>query len=429
MDIFKKKLKTRPELVSRVVLFALVFVGLGSSSVGGAFELMPEFHSVTQSEWSDFDRARDVDSEYASDWLTFQKPLLWDYEFAKSDKYFDLSYGSLSGKTFLAQERLKLHHHLTDNLEFRFSHFKEQDSEVNQLRQVLELVFWSDGGYGLSFYGSPASNKAETDAGIAFLSKSKFGRQTRFFVNWADFDRNNRNPDPDRWVKGHSPFVAGFTYQRINNPEALPRFSALSFRREYPVSLLDPNSEREVKYHNSSFVFKHFRTTKNLNRFEFRAQLDDKSESQVDQSAQAPDGDRWARRRRALAQAELAIFKGPYELKPGLSYQYREYREDQDSAIFRDLLPSFWIAFQKNESEQFKSQWSLGFDASIHSESQPSPLLPTRRASASEGRMNLKYDIKFKNSGELVILGSFDLDRFGSGESWEGGNAQFSLPF
>ena len=67
---------------------------------------------------------------------------------------------------------------------------------------------------------------------------------------------------------------------------------------------------------------------------------------------------------------------------------------------------------------------SLGYDATVFQESNTAG-----RDTDIEHRLNVKSTMRFKKAGELALLFTFDADRFGSEETWEGGAGQFRVEF
>src|SRR5262249_50639834 len=110
-------------------------------------------------------------------------------------------------------------------------------------------------------------------------------------------------------------------------------------------------------------------------------------------------------------------------LKPGLNFQYRETHRDGDSEITRDIVPTFWFVFPEVAKEWGRHSWSLGYDATVFD--RDSTLQSDHRA--IEHRGNIKSSMRFARAGRRARLSTFDLDRSGSEEPWEGGAGHFGL--
>ena len=79
-----------------------------------AYEVFPEYRTLQADEVNELQAADKIDSEYQSDVLTFQKPFAWEYLWLKNNRAFDFSIGSLSGKRFAVENRLKIFAELGD---------------------------------------------------------------------------------------------------------------------------------------------------------------------------------------------------------------------------------------------------------------------------------------------------------------------------
>lgn len=108
----------------------------------------------------------------------------------------------------------------------------------------------------------------------------------------------------------------------------------------------------------------------------------------------------------------------------GLNYFYRENRANNDQYIYREILPTAWLQLPPRSRDWGTRTFSVGYDATVFEEKHQNT-----NDTDLEHRLNLKADIFFVRGGQLALLLTFDADRFGSGETWEGGAGQFRLDF
>ncbi len=194
---------------------------LASSLTAQAFDIYPEFHSLTESESSSVDSTELIDSEYQSDFVTYLTPLRWDADRygsnSKTGRHsFDTTVGSLSGKLFLQRSRLAFSKQLSDQLEFRFTSFQQRDLDADQSHMILELIRNFRSTLAVSIYGEPSFYKRENDFGLALLYRPTPSQvnhskvhEIRIFHTWVDLTRADHNDRPDYFVPGHEPRTMG----------------------------------------------------------------------------------------------------------------------------------------------------------------------------------------------------------------------------
>ena len=386
-----------------------------------SFVVFPEFQSFEPRANQKFGWPSQVDSEYSSDVLTYQKPFQWESDFFSQTKAFDLSTGSLSGKEFLVQDRLRIHHHLTESLEFRFTYFRQGDWEIDQNAQILELAYWFSKKWGVSAYGEVFRDKANNNAGLALLYKPNEQSEWRAYLTQIEFSRNQRNSEPDRFLQ--EPIKYGFIGRQFFEQG----FFQVWAHNEPRSSLLIPQQEQRVLNHQGwqSGVFWAPNEVSWWNpRFEF---VFDRfhSDEQLDTGFQVFD------QRRLQARIEWEKWLGPHRLRPGVAFFYRQYSMDEATSLFSDQLPFVWFLMNRTYRTNFVWEHELGLEMTRSQGRFALEMAMDRpeRQDRYEGRLNYRSQFSFKDYGDLALLFTFDLDEFGSGRTWEGGNVQFRAYF
>jgi hypothetical protein len=351
------------------------------------------------------------DAEASSDFITYQHPIAWENKWLRSQKTFDLSVGSISSKQFLNYQRLKINQAFTDKLEFRFLYLVEGDFEQDRRQMPLELKYNLNSKIAVSLFGSPALNKSEDDLGLSLYFTPTEEWEYRASLVWADYDRNKRNLNTEEWSE--APMGATLSVQYLSKETTDDFFKAEAhWERPSQKNNLGQVTE-DLAY--ESLTITGWRTLTNGRGLGGRALYDRSfaSNSTANRS-----------RKRSLNQIEYAFIMGPHVVRPGLNFFYRENRSGTDQVITKEILPTVWMQFLPKGRSWGVGTPSLGYDATVFQEK--------HQASSDrnlEHRLNLKYDMRFNKSGELALLFTFDLDRFGSGETWEGGAGQFRLDF
>lgn len=381
-----------------------------TSSVSAAYESFPEFRGLDTTEASSFDRPQDITSEYSSDFVTYLKPLSWDHSFYFSGQAYDVSAGSLSSKEFQLDQRLKVYKALNPFLEFRLSWFQDRDLEEDASGQIVEMIYWTPARVGLSVYGNLSLFKSENDLGMAVLRRSEEG-EVRLFVTLPDFQRNQRNLNSDRWDT--APVVYGFLLRRQPKPNI---YSEISLRYEAPARWEFPDQQKAYDYQRQTLQVSLQRRNWSLRLF-----ADRKHESQGPLSGSSVTNEVWQRDRHfAYLDREMDLAGRP--LRVGIHWFHRDYLKMNQTLIYRDIIPVLWYEWSPN--------WDLGYDSTLHWVADYGNLLSeSPKSFGTQHRLNLGFNHAFHKAGKLRLLMTVDLDRFGSGETWEGGAAQLQLNF
>ena len=405
-------------------LFALgVIITLAGNAPANAFSLFPEFRGASEDSADAVESPDKINSEYSSDYLTFLKPFSWEKNFWANPNAFDLSTGSLSGEEFQIQDRLKLHQWILEGkLQFRFTYFAERDYEIDQDHKILELVYKPHPFWGLSLSGETSLYKAEDDLGVGLLFTPNEKSEHRLFYSWTDFSRNDRNTEPDRFLKEpvrygtvgrhfEGPFFVSYAF--TNAPQL--KWDFPTDQREYVAS--DWLTEFEMQYDFESGQ-----------SFAIDVTFDESSELEAP-TAGAPLIPKTVRRKRALARTETSLWWQAYRLRAGVAYFYRDYEINQDRVLFRDTLPYFGFGLKPKNFEQLVWQNELSVEATHFNPADSAKIVANAEKETGEYRLNWRTGFDFKKQGELALLLTFDLDEFGTGRTWEGGNAQFRFWF
>ena len=396
------------------VLISLIGCLMAGSHPAAAFLSDSRYHVATEPAHLLLDSVDHWDSEASSDLITYQRPLEWDGLWLRGKKVFDLSIGSISTKQFLTYHRLKIHHMLTERLEFRLHWLEERDFEQDRIALPIELRYQFTSKIAVAVFGQPSLYKSEDDLGATLAFNPKPERQIEASILWGDFQRNQKNLNSDSWSEPPVAYTLTSTF--------LPSDSKADFRKI--EAHYEPNSTRALgatPVATLSYQMISIAALKSRDSgYQYGYRL------LADKSYFEDHGTNTIRtRKRLLTQIECGWYHGPYLLKPGINFFYRENQKNQDQEITREILPTFWFEFPEKPKSFGAHVVSLGYDATVFDRDS------TMRSNQNkiEHRGNLKSSMKFKRAGELAFLLTFDLDRFGTGETWEGGASQFRLDF
>lgn len=401
----------------------------GLNTLVFAFVVFPEFQSFETRAGQGVGWPSQINSEYSSDVLTYQKPFNWESDFFSKKRAFDVSTGSLSSKEFFVSDRLRIHHELTQDFEFRFTYFRQGDWELDQGGQFVELIYWISQRLGLSTYGQVFRAKANNDVGLALLYKTDEQSESRAYFTSIDFSRNERNSEPDRFTE--KPVKYGFVSRHFLDAGFLQVWA----HNEPRSKLNDPAQGNDSAQSNlmlsnlgwqAGLFWSPDQTRLWLPRIDVVYDRLNQTESNQEQVKRVQFD-----QRRLQARLEWEHWFGPHRVRPGLAYFYREYSYSGASTFFRDELPYVWFLFKRSQRTEYTLDQELGLELT-RSRGQFALEMTTDRPlerDRLETRLNYRSQFSLGDRGDLAVLLTFDLDEFGSGSTWEGGNVQFRAFF
>lgn len=401
------------ELFSQCVALIACAVAL-TTGPAHAYLSNSNYHVVTEPGTLLLDSYTHWDSEASSDYITYQRPFEWEGSWWRSTRAFDLTMGSISSKQFLNDQRLKLYAPLSESVEFRLHWLQERDFEQDRIAMPLELRFRLTPEIFMSILGQPSLYKAEDDVGVALAVRTTATTEFQLTGLWGDFQRNQRNLNSDRWSK--APVAWTFTATDLSG-EGASDFTRFEVHYEpKSVRSLGTSPTRTLSY--QSAYFSGLTTFGLGSSLGYRILADRASDVDHTNSTNRT-------RFRSLNQIEYATYGGPVRVRPGANFFYREIHLDAGREYYREILPTIWADFPETDKAWARTSWSLGYDATVFNRDS------SERGDdrAIEHRLNVKWNMTFTKAGELSLLFTFDLDRFGSDETWEGGCGQFRLLF
>lgn len=416
-------------------MFIIYFVALFITITANAFEWLPEFQSLTEEEQSAFEKPVLIENEYQSDVLTYLKPFEWEYLWLSHQKAFDLSVGSVSARHFMMDNRLKVHTFLTGSLEFRFTHFDESNLERESMHNILELVAWPWDFLGISAYGEPSLYKRKNDTGLALLIKPHSRHEIRFFNTFVDVTRLKRSDRPDTFVEPYLPYSRGMVGRVWSDPETKRgEFLEYAFRYETKTRWQFPTEMYEYEYWK---LFYSLFFDKQLNEkfhVQGRVQFDRKFEARWPTSATSSTvNESWKTDRLFVIARTVLSDIGPYRrwrLTTGVEYAYRFWQTEPGSVLHRNILPHFLFELPAFGEGATEDMVGIGYDFNWHRALGPESLRYVHDIDAVvDHRVSVSYDFRFRDNATIRLNAAFDLDRFGTKQTWQGGNGQMQLYF
>ncbi len=384
-----------------------------------AFESLPEYRGLSESETL-LDSPRLLDTEYTSDFINYQKPLEWESWWWSKNVGLDFSVGSLSGKEFLIDQRVRIESRLTERVGFKFFWVSDRDLEDDFTNQIIELEFEVNPKLAVAAYTSLSKDKAEDDVGLALIHRQS-EIETRLYISLLDFQRNKRNRDTDRFRDGKGPLAYGIVSRKnLREGSLVHRWQEWSWRLEPKSRWEFPVNSREYEHQRQVVQIREFSRVETGHTYSWRLDWDDKQESGV--TAGVPGQ---VRRQRVWAQAEFGRPLNSQFIRYGLHHIWRRFTGLNQHAEFRDWMPFVWWEGPAEVTSYGSRQWQVGYDVVVGTTESHGGWIPEdRNEHYVEHRLNGVHRWRFHENGAVDAIITFDLDRFGTGETWEGGSAR-----
>lgn len=407
-------------------LLAIVLLCVSVSARAQAFDLFPEFGGLDAIEASGFDNPLLLDSEYQSDVLAYMPSLESEAAFFSRPMSFDFHAGSLTSKQFLHYQRARLRKAISDDVEFRFTHFIQQDLEEDRVRNWLELVWRGNGKLGASLYGEVGREKEEIDTGLALLLWPRPQHEIRLFHTWVDIVREERSQSGDKFVSSHNPNSIGISGRIEGDQE---HYWAYGFRRDLPGVWRFPQSSTDYSHERSTVWSERSQLIHDRLRVETRFQWDRKREARSTLIPTTPSTQSQHRDRlQALIAIAMKPEQKPYTIRPGIFFVERRYEQPGVAhGTHTNWLPHLNLELKGRERKSGHDRVAIGYEATFFGGEGSGQFFNRGSAYDSvEQRLNLRYEVALFDGAKLAFLVSADLD---AGQTFEGGHGRFLVFF
>jgi len=360
-----------------------------------------------------------ITPEYYSDYRTFQQPFYLHDRFLQSDNAFDLAVGSLSGKRFLNQKRLKLNQNITERLSFKLFFVEREDFEEERRNFLFGLGYQVNKWLELNAYGSLFFEKNRNDIGFSLDFLLSRQHELKLFVNRPDYQFSERNLLDAEDVESLWSYGLYGTF----------RHSDRSFFEYYIHQ--QSRLERLFTEQDRLYSFKELRVGSRLRQhlksdwfLNFNVDWVDSKEGESSPGQSLTDLESWSRDSvRINLQSETSswIF--------GVEANYRYWvNQDNQPVMHRNFLPYFWKKLSPRSFDgYFISSVDLGIDAVTHWSRGELALRDDfdQNNRAIESRLNVRLSFDFSKNTNLILIFTGDIDD----PSWEGGGGQFQMLF
>jgi hypothetical protein len=456
--------------LARLLAYTLIF---GSAAdMAKAFEIFPEFSTLSEQEEVSFTKPVSIDPTYGGLEQSYRKSDEWERLWFGVPVAVDGTVGSIDGKHFLISNRAKFYKALSSHFEFRFTHFEDRDLEVDRVATILEMIYWSGLGWpvrrvGISVYGEPSFFKRQNDMGVALLLNPSPMSEIRLFNTFVDVVRNDRNDRTDRFEGSKVPYSFGFVGRHWNG-KAKPDDGDVHRTLEYVEYAVRYETDTHWRFPDARYDYRYWKKFASVSSnislspkvaLNMRVQFDQKFEAKILDGA-GPVAARpaslvdeaWTNERLLTVLRFPLSSLGSWQLTPGLSVNYRRWRASgtglptasatgaaggsgsgwgQGDVTYLDWIPHGILKIPLSDADNSDSM-TFEYALSLQKQSGESSLRSRPDNGGPwdlvEHRLSVSYDVMFSNTGSLRIIPTFDVGRLLS-RPWGGGNAQFRMEF
>lgn len=388
-------------------------------SVFKAKALMEPYLFFSDEEAETINGPINMNSEYYSDYRTFQQPFNLHDKFLRSENAFDLGVGSLNSKRFLNRKRLKLNQDITKRLSFKLFYVEREDFEERRRNFLFGLGYQLNDWLELNAYGSLFYEKNKNDIGFSLDFNFSASHEFKIFINLPDYQFTQRNVVQAKDLK--SPLSYGFYGTRY--------YSEKSFFEYY---LHQQNKlERLFTAQDRLYSFRELRLGLKLRHqikpdwfLNFNFDWVDSSEGETSPNQTLSDLQSWSRDSvRLNAQSEWSSWI------LGLEANYRYWLNQANQPVrHENLLPYIWKKIRLRSFENYYlTSVDLGLDTITHwarGEGSLRNEFDQKRLNINS-RLNIRLTFDFSKTTNLILIMSGDIDD----PSWEGGGGQFQMLF
>lgn len=393
-----------------------------------AFDILPEYQGLGETDLGRFERPSDLDAEYQSLINAYALPPQWNIAWGESSRVMDFSTGSLSNKHFLFYSRLKLEVNWLESLRFRYIDFSQRDREVDQSGHILELLQRLAPGVEISLYGEPSHYKRQNRLGVA-LELSRGASKSRIYYTANGISRAEHNDQQDYFTSRANPDSMGYAGEWRRAGLRMQ----FGFRYDQRVTWVRPQENRVFEFSKKlAFVeFVHERSLGEVYGLNFQWDATFKSQ-RPDSLLSSVSAESWNMQR--LASKVFYHIGGAEEVR---SYQFelanahRHWRNQVGERVEHlNTLPGAALVWRGLRRGAEFDHLKVGYEMTVFNTFGDLQLTPARQKHNSvENRLATGYEFSLRSKAKLLLVLNFDLDEFSPTPTFEGGNGQFRAEF
>lgn len=390
-----------------------------------AFELWPELQFFDTREADEIERPSRFDGPFYSDMRSFQRRLENEAAWWSEDNVYYGSVGSLDAFRFMTEERLRVRHKFSERTRVGVLFVNQRDFYFSSRNLLLELSRRVGERMTFSLYGNFRSEKNDLDVGgtLAYRLSDESTITAGYFL--PDFSYNKRNRESGKFDVAPVTYFVSHKMQTVSSrTETFYRYEpALNWR-------LIPEDQRYF-FSKQILGFRHFRRSQDGSINTFQADIEDKFELKSLLS-DFSDNEYWRMQRAKLEYARL----------PGGGSNWVPYRfglraistrwetNDRSKVEQHTALPFFEYRYKVGPKRR-NDTLGVEYSAALHWDKDlDNAAFRSDHDQTIDHRANISYDFIYPQSGgRISLMVTVDLDRFGTGNTWNGGAGQAQFSF
>lgn len=390
---------------------------IGSRGVA-SFDRSYDYRSFSSFELEVFDYYQKIDSEYYSDVLVYSTGFKGEVRYQLSDRAILASFGSLSRSEFLKDNRVKIKHSFSDQLQFKFQYLEQKDYDSLQSHSVFEFSYFPISKISLSLFAELGFEKANDNLGISTSYFFKPNHELKLFLNMIQYDRNKRNTKNDKFSK--DPRAFGYIGKYTNHRYDQTEYFEYGLLIETPTRWQMPDDDLEFYYKRWMGTVRYLRPLSRTDNIFLLYQADKRTEQRETLSTGVAADPFLVRRH------QLQIEYGTTKLKH-FDWEVGAYAIERQTDVVGSKVSTLdvlsYTTIHLNRNELALGYWSFGYDIDFHDKEIRHATLTTRRE--AEHRANIYWTANLNEKTYLKFAFTADTDDF----SWEGGNGKFLMEF
>ena len=357
-----------------------------------------------------------IDSEYASDYLTYSATLKQRVDESAAGRFYHFDVGSISSKRFLFNNSLVWGHSLSSDLDLKLMYFDQDDYLVRQSYFIAAMGYRVKPWYPIEPFSEFQGQKSDIDFGLVQHFDIS-GQRLSLSVSFPDAMQNERAEDDIRFNQGPRSIGIQWTGAGFGAD-----FLQVGARVDEAVQVeTDSNFQTERKRLAQALgAWKVAPGSVLRAAFEWRYRA--RSDNEKAQSAE--DQFNFEQMHEAQIEWDMSL---PYRW--GVFVKNFRLETELGSVNLQNYLPYVWY-----KSSQAKwagaDSFELGLEGTLHWGDGPEDLRAGNSCEQClQTRANYVLNYQFKGGAVLRLLFTIDLEELGGGETWEGGAGQFTMSF
>ncbi|MFK8137050.1 MAG: hypothetical protein AB8E15_01705 [Bdellovibrionales bacterium] len=364
-----------------------------------------------------------MDTEYDADILSFEASPREELELLFLESYFATNVGSISSNQFYRDESVVLRKEISDAHTISIERFLISDFDRQSEMTWLEWQRTYSQTFSFGLFGELAHEKRENDIGFVatWSPKPHLSHQMRYLL--PDYSRNKRNDLTDNFTSDKSPNYISYSFLREADFRQYLFFFVLT-----PSEWNFPDQNKTYQHWEGGVKYLFGASENTKHNISGKVDANYRKTIETDSLLSNPivriqiNG---------KLRIDYAFSENPWFDSLGFFESYRSYSENG----FRGISLNHMIFLEKSLKDYGWQDWNLRFASSNYRAYGDSEILGQqgdsidRSGSDLQSKIDLEYFIVKRKDLQWHFSLTFDVEKFGGEETWEGGHSRLMFTF